>query len=176
MNLFAQDLLAEIRDKANRDYLTNLFNRRYFFQTAKAMCAEDVKACRSLAVAMIDIDHFKRVNDTHGHEAGDEVIKSVADRLERTCGPLGLVARFGGEEFCVLLRHLPATGAPAFFEDFRDQVANSTIRIAGRAIRVTVSIGVALGVDDTLEELLREADTMLYQAKNAGRDQVRVSG
>src|SRR5262249_43276612 len=129
-----------------------------------------------LALLLIDVDHFKRVNDGHGHLIGDEVLRALAAELRQQVRESDVVGRFGGEEFTVLLPGTDATGAESIAERLRASAARLSVAAADARIQVTVSIGVAVlgphGSD--LFELLAAADMALYRAKDAGRDQVRV--
>jgi diguanylate cyclase (GGDEF)-like protein len=132
-----------------------------------------------LSCVMIDIDHFKRVNDSYGHEAGDEVLKSVARRLTENLRTVDVAARYGGEEFAVLLPHTPKQGAAVVAERMRELLHQDTYRFAGHEVVVTASFGISDQTDaeDAGEEaLLRAADEALYEAKKAGRDRVVLAG
>ncbi|MBI4184049.1 MAG: diguanylate cyclase [Proteobacteria bacterium] len=164
---------------ALRDPLTGLLNRRGF----EARLAEEVGRCRRygrpLSLAMLDLDHFKKVNDTYGHPVGDEVLAAVAARL--TAGMRGndIAARYGGEEFIVLLPETTAEAALTVAERLRRRLAETPVATAaGRALPVTVSIGVAAfpGVGEGAEALIAAADRALYAAKEAGRNRVVRAG
>ena len=168
--------LRALQHAAFTDGLTGLRNRFYFFRQAPALFARVAAEGGGLVVAMIDIDFFKRVNDTYGHAAGDAVLRSVAQIAMRTLEKLGLVARFGGEEFCFFSPSLSREAAEAAFEGLRAQVEASVVTFGEREIRVTISIGVALSAADTLDATLGRADAMLYQAKQTGRNRVVIEG
>ena len=162
-----------LRDVALRDGLTGVFNRRQFDE---ALCSELRRASRSglpLSLLLLDVDHFKQFNDTHGHVAGDACLRGVADAIGQGVGrPSDLLARFGGEEFVVLLPDTDAAGAVEVAERMRGLVA---ARDQGDGRRVTVSIGTAtLWADtpSTPEELIATADMALYAAKRDGRNRV----
>ncbi len=169
-NLDAQDAFARLRDIATKDYLTGLYNRRHFFEKASALFSH---AKRPMA-AMMDIDFFKGINDTYGHEAGDAVLKQVAAALAEAMRTDILLARFGGEEFC-LMSNMDHGAAQAFFERLRAVIAGLVIRHGGTEIRTTASFGVAWGPADTLDALLARADEALYRAKAAGRNRVELA-
>ena len=165
-----------LRDVALRDGLTGVFNRRQFDE---ALCSELRRASRSglpLSLLLLDVDHFKQFNDTHGHVAGDACLRGVADAIGQGVGrPSDLLARFGGEEFVVLLPGTDAAGAVEVAERMRGLVA---ARDQGDGRRVTVSIGTAtLWADtpSTPEELIATADMALYAAKRDGRNRVTPS-
>jgi two-component system cell cycle response regulator len=137
-----------------------------------------VMGSKPLSVMMLDIDHFKRINDTHGHQAGDEVLQEIADRLRQNIRPMDVACRPGGEEFLVILPETPGDMAFAAAERVRRAVAAGEFSVLGnsRQVGVTISAGVSslLGPHDTMAELLNRADTALYQAKSAGRNRVQT--
>jgi diguanylate cyclase (GGDEF)-like protein len=170
----ALENIQTIMNYANRDYLTGLYNRRYFFQ-AMGEYVEDVKESgEKFAVAMIDIDHFKKVNDTYGHDIGDKVIITLADILRSSTSPRDVVARFGGEEFCIVLKNINRYSALDILERIRTEVEEYSFAIdKEQYIKFTISIGAVVHNDeDDLEETINEADMCLYKAKNSGRNQV----
>ncbi|MCI0655037.1 MAG: diguanylate cyclase [Methylococcaceae bacterium] len=172
------DLLGQIntiRDAANRDFLTRLYNRRYFFEAGKTLLANARRGNIQLALAVADVDHFKRVNDSHGHDAGDHVLLAVSSTLEQSFRQTDVVARFGGEEFCVLTVDRDTDTPVSVFERARRQVEALTLEWAGKPLRVTCSFGVCIGHRDNLQEMIRVADEALYQAKNNGRNRVVVA-
>jgi diguanylate cyclase (GGDEF)-like protein len=151
---------------ATTDPLTSLANRRSFRDRLEAECARSARAGIPLGLALVDLDHFKRVNDTHGHQAGDAVLRELADRLRRCARREDIVARVGGEEFAWLLPEADLDAAMEAAERLRRRIAGEPFPIVGR---VTASIGVAtLGAGP--DELVRDADRALYRAKDAGRD------
>lgn len=164
--------------ESRTDALTGLFNRRH---TAEALIAETRLAARTerpCAVLLVDVDHFKRVNDTYGHSSGDEVLVAVARRILARARAGDIATRWGGEEFLLLARDVPdqATLA-AICEDVR-QSCRGTIRVGGGVdIPVTVSVGGALSTNfPTPDTLVEAADRALYDAKESGRDRIRVAG
>lgn len=166
------ELMEQLRRTANTDYLTGLLNRRAFYAAAGRLFAEAAAHGQELAVAMLDIDHFKKVNDTHGHDAGDAAIKDLAALLSAHLPAVDAVARFGGEEFCVLARGKDPAAAREMFESVRQAVEASTTRYGDAAFRFTVSIGVCTKPQTTLEDTLTRADALLYEAKNGGRNRI----
>lgn len=171
-NMELLEKIEKIRDASNRDYLTGLYNRRYFFDNSQEFSGEAEKQHQTVSVGMIDIDYFKKINDTFGHDAGDLVLKQVSQIISRHFSQEAVVARFGGEEFCVMLRHLPGQDVLQDFEKVRQRVESSKFRCGDETIRATVSIGVAKQDKHSLDETLKAADAMLYQAKHAGRNWV----
>ncbi|MCE2573194.1 diguanylate cyclase [Motilimonas eburnea] len=165
------ELIAEIQDAANRDYMTKLYNRRYLFNYGSELHARAKQGDISLAVTIMDIDHFKEVNDTYGHEAGDIVLKHFANMLA-TCFPKSLVARLGGEEFCILMQETDNEQASYRLNKFRERLAQSPITAAEDEIWVTASFGVSNFIGDSLDSQINRADKLLYEAKNDGRNRV----
>jgi len=169
-----QGLVDALVDLSSRDALTGLANRRSF---ELALTREIDRVARSGEPALLlvlDIDHFKRVNDTYGHASGDLVICSVGRALQDTVRPMDLVARIGGEEYAILLPNCPAAFGPQVAERIRACVAGARVKtLSGQAIGVTVSIGGAFApqwVRTTPRLWLERADLQLYQAKAEGRD------
>jgi diguanylate cyclase (GGDEF)-like protein len=169
-------LLAH-RDEAARDLerlatldgLTGVLNRRAWMSRAATEMAVSVRYGHPVAVLMIDLDHFKRINDSHGHDAGDRALVFVARALQAAVRPGDLVGRYGGEEFCVLMTHADSTAAHAFdlrLRQYMDAVAAGEL---GFGLAYSAGIAMRSAPDDTLAALLKRADTMLYGAKAQGR-------
>lgn len=166
------DLLA----RANTDDLTGLANRRHFEELARREVERWHEASDRLCVAMVDADHFKRVNDTYGHATGDAALQAVARACRQAVRDIDLVARIGGEEFVVLMPQTDLVGAHAAAERIRASVAALEVRHDGHVVRLTVSVGVAdIHDGDDILAVLERADAALYQAKEAGRDRVVVA-
>ncbi len=167
---------ANSLSQALTDGLTGLYNRRYLTRHLDMLVARAKELGKPLSVAMLDIDHFKQVNDAHGHAAGDEVIKTIAQRAVSNLRNFDTVARYGGEEFCVLMPDTLEADALMVAERLRERVAREPIAIAEAPGRLdaTVSIGVAAlaQTDDDGNALLKRADAALYRAKNSGRNRV----
>jgi diguanylate cyclase (GGDEF)-like protein len=166
----------ELRLLSVRDRFTGLLNRAVFNEQLEREAALARREDTRFAVAMLDIDHFKKFNDTHGHAGGDEALRLVAKTLRDACRSTDVVARYGGEEFALILPGVMSSRATDLLERIRRVVAVAPIRLPNRpaAVTVTVSIGVAIFPDDgeTPAEVLRCADQRLYQAKQQGRDRV----
>jgi diguanylate cyclase (GGDEF)-like protein len=158
---------------ASTDLLTGLANRLTLAREGERRLAPD-RSPRRLAVAVIDIDHFKRINDRHGHETGDLALRHVAQQLRDACRPTDLAARHGGEEFVVLLDAASGDDIVALGERLRAAVEVRPLSLPDDALRMTVSIGVTAAheADRGLDELLRRADRALYAAKRDGRNRV----
>jgi diguanylate cyclase (GGDEF)-like protein/PAS domain S-box-containing protein len=170
----------ELRRLATLDPLTGLFNRRQFFTVAEKEFERCQRYNHTLAALMLDIDHFKRINDTFGHQTGDQVLQTVASIMRDRLRRVDVLGRYGGEEFVMLLPETSRTTAMATANRLCAALAATSMPIEGEdAVSVTVSIGVAALTDCmgvTLEQLLARADQALYEAKNAGRNQVRSWG
>jgi diguanylate cyclase (GGDEF)-like protein len=170
-NIDNLDLIGTLQDLATKDFLTGLPNRRHFFERGGQLFRA---SSGNAAAAMIDIDHFKHINDTYGHDAGDLAIKAVAGAVAQHARAQDLAARFGGEEFVLLAPGLDARAAADSLERLRANI--ETMRIAlpdGRSIALTASIGVCTE-GSSLSEMLSEADRRLYVAKAAGRNRVEA--
>lgn len=164
-----------LADLAFKDPLTGLNNRRGFAEIAQSLLANAQRQDRALALAMLDIDHFKRVNDSHGHDAGDEVLCALARTLRTSVRESDVLGRFGGEEFAILLPGADGEGARGVLEKCRSRVAEAPITLrSGTAVPITVSIGfVTLSPEVwSLQALIKRADMALYDAKGAGRNRV----
>jgi diguanylate cyclase (GGDEF)-like protein len=168
-----------LREQATTDLLTGLANRRTILETLGRELERCRRSATACAILFADLDHFKQVNDTHGHAAGDEVLRQVASTMRLILRPYDLVGRYGGEEFVVVLAGCDAAGARGAAERLRASVAGTAIAVGGALLRVTCSLGIAVGDRDRgwdRERLLNAADAALYRAKRAGRDRIVVAG
>ena len=164
---------ADELDRVSRtDHLTGLHNRRHIEEHLRGLRSASRRHGYPLAVLVVDVDHFKQVNDTVGHAAGDDVLVEVARRLEATVRSEDLVGRWGGEEFIVLAPHTDVTAAAALGERLRAAVGGTPVVGGGRELTVTISVGAAAGDGD--DDLVVQADRHLYAAKAAGRDRVEA--
>ncbi|MDM8524225.1 diguanylate cyclase [Desulfococcaceae bacterium HSG8] len=161
-----------VREAAIKDFLTGLNNRRYFFDEGSKFFMSAARDKQAIACGMIDIDYFKKVNDTYGHEAGDVAICHISSILRSSARETDIVARLGGEEFCILAVNMSAEDAGKIFEDIRGKVEKSPVDIDGQKIKITVSIGVATKPGNSLDGMVGEADRLLYDAKESGRNKV----
>jgi len=162
-----------LADLARRDRLTGLLNRRALDEMLTDALARHERLNEGVAVIVVDIDYFKRVNDTHGHAAGDEVLRLVSGRLSATIREIDRAFRFGGEEFVVVLSNADRAAAEAAAERIRAAVAERPITIGGVDVPVTISAGIATTADSgNAEGLLNAADAALYCAKSTGRNRV----
>ncbi len=167
----------ELQRLASTDSLTGICNRRYFLQRAQVELLRSERYGLSLALLMVDIDRFKRVNDTFGHAMGDEVLKAVVEACRQNLRKVDIFGRLGGEEFAALLPQTGQAGAQTMAERMRQSVADIGIPAHGDPIRVTISLGLAeLRHGESLDELMRRADAALYQAKDEGRNRTCTFG
>lgn len=174
-NIESLNNIAQIQHAANTDYLTELANRRSFFNNAEQRIAEYNKRNIHYCLAVLDIDYFKQVNDSYGHDAGDQVLKVLALYMRKHFGA-GLTARLGGEEFSVLLHGLDTDQLYNKLEDFRRDISVSTLPCGDTQVSITISIGVVFDSREVLSKQMNEADNALYLAKDNGRNQVVISG
>jgi diguanylate cyclase (GGDEF)-like protein/PAS domain S-box-containing protein len=169
------DLIDKLSQQANHDDLTGLANRRFLVQQASLELTRAIRYQYPLSLFMLDIDHFKRVNDHYGHLSGDLVLKQLSQEMKRFLREHDLIGRIGGEEFAVLLPETNLEAATVIAERLRQAVEKLTFKILhDKIIALSISIGVACSteVEQDLEKLWHEADVRLYQAKSAGRNQV----
>jgi diguanylate cyclase (GGDEF)-like protein len=161
-----------VRQLAYRDGLTGVFNRRYFDSRMDDEVARAKRFGGGVSILMIDLDHFKKVNDEFGHMVGDDVLRAVSATFARQLRKVDVVCRYGGEEFAIILPATQGASAVAVGEKLRRAIANTTF--AGVPFPVTISVGIAEfpthGI--TRDDIIRAADSALYNAKEAGRNQV----
>jgi diguanylate cyclase (GGDEF)-like protein len=170
-----REAARKLYEASVRDPLTGLHNRRYVTERLQAELAYATRHRTELAIALLDIDHFKQVNDRYGHEAGDLVLIAVGERIRLTLRTEDVVARYGGEELLILMRGETIQGALMAAERVRTAIAGSPVTVAEHSIAVTVSIGCAAlttAHDRNAAALIAQADDRLYAAKHAGRDRV----
>lgn len=177
MMLVLARLVVVLRARAERDHLTGLFNRRRWEAFMAYEWQRSLRHPPGLCLVMLDVDHFKRINDTLGHAAGDVALRHVAGVLQQTCRSSDIVARIGGEEFAVILPATSLEGALEQAERLREALAASRYDYQGTAHSLTVSLGVSSSPGTaSIEDLTRNADMALYAAKGAGRNCVRTTG
>lgn len=170
-------LLNQLRDEATKDYLTGLLNRKAFFEQARQIWLSAKDNHQSLSLLMIDIDHFKHINDSFGHDVGDKVLIEVAKAFRQDCREEDLVCRYGGEEFVILLENKGEPHALEFASRLKKIVEGISIIEKEEAIRFTISVGLvtAQALDsNSIEQFISHADHALYQAKTHGRNRVEV--
>lgn len=174
-NIESLNNIEQIQKAANTDYLTDLPNRRAFIRDAQANIAEYIKNNTPYALAMLDIDFFKRVNDNYGHDAGDHILKVLSLYMRKHFGN-GLVARLGGEEFAIVLSGLDEDQLYNRLDDFRRAISVAQIAFEQEQINFSVSLGVIFNSDELLAKQMSLADSALYYAKENGRNQVSIVG
>jgi diguanylate cyclase (GGDEF)-like protein len=169
-----QGLIDALADLSNRDPLSGLVNRRSFEMTLEREMDRVARSGEPALLLVLDIDHFKKVNDTHGHAAGDLVIRAVADAINQAVRPMDTVARIGGEEFAVVLPNCPSSFGPTVAERIRSTVAAVQVQVSPAVrLQVTVSLGGAFApqwVRSSPLLWMERADRQLYRAKAEGRD------
>lgn len=173
-----QDVISYAKTLANTDFLSGLYNRRYFFEQGnnilKTVALKSSDEEPNLTVVIMDIDFFKKINDKYGHDVGDEVIKNFASLLAKHF-PDDLVARIGGEEFAVISKSTQYLTSFDKINAFRLAVANQAIEIKENLLRYTCSIGVTNSIGRDLGKMVVHADKHLYKAKHSGRNQISSS-
>ena len=171
-NLDMLDHLEQTREAADIDFLTGVYNRRFLYNSGAKMVANAKRSDVNVVVAVIDIDFFKSVNDRFGHDVGDQVLRSVGALLQNRFREGDVVARVGGEEFCVVAVNMEPEVAFRMFESLRESVAEIAVALADTEVKITTSIGVSKRTRGDLSEMVKHADGLLYEAKQAGRDRV----
>lgn len=165
----------ELRQQAITDSLTGMVNHEQVFSELARVLSAAQRQHIPLCVVMADLDFFKKVNDSYGHQAGDVVLKETAERIKSSLRDFDLVGRYGGEEFMILLVNTTLDTASLIAERIRRKIGGKAINVPDLEIKVTISMGIAAaGEADTVESLVERADKALYNAKHAGRNQVSV--
>ena len=177
----ARQLKAKYENLSLRDEMTGLYNRRYFFPTSEKILARASRNRETVCLALLDLDHFKTINDQYGHSCGDLVLREIARLLQISVRQSDILARFGGEEFILLMPESDWKSGRQLAERIRQSVQSLPVIFQGKTIKVTTSIGISSwqpGNNDApqLEVMIREADAALYRAKRNGRNQVAVNG
>ncbi len=169
--LEAQEQIELLSKFANNDFLTGLYNRRYFFEHIDNFLHNN----NQYAIAMLDIDHFKNINDQYGHDAGDMVLKKLSTTLKNNTKGSDIVARFGGEEFCIALANVDEKTAIGFFVKLKNIISKEKVVFENNSINYTVSIGLIMSnKKENIEKLIQKADNALYEAKNNGRNRIEI--
>jgi diguanylate cyclase (GGDEF)-like protein len=169
--------LSTVKKEAIYDTLTNLFNRRHFEERLSAETQKAFEGNSNLSIIMVDIDHFKRVNDTFGHAGGDKVLREIASLLKNSVRVYDTVARYGGEEFVLLLPGAPLDPTAMVAERIRRSVENTPFEIGQTQVHLTISLGISnfpIHRARSKEELVKMADLALYDAKRGGRNRVCI--
>ena len=184
--LYNAFLFAQVEDEKTRleklaitDYLTGIYNVRYFYHRIIEEFSRSERYALPISCLMLDIDYFKKINDTHGHKVGDMVLKEFAHQLKRYSRKSDVLSRYGGEEFIIMLPQTPVQGAVAEAERIRNAIKSHKFKSLGNQAGVTVSIGISSSPNPkikTHDDLISSADDALYEAKNSGRNRVVVLG
>lgn len=161
-----------LRNLIVKDSLTDLYNRRYCNQNLKNLSEQYIKTGEPYTLAIADIDFFKKVNDTYGHTAGDEVLVSVAQIMKKSMAGKGFAARWGGEEFLLVYTGCDMETTLTYLEMLVEAIREMCVEYGDKVIKITISIGVATGNGDSVDKVLCTADNRLYHAKKEGRDRV----
>lgn len=166
-------LMERLHGLAIMDDLTGIYNRRHFIEVARRELERAIRYDKNLSLLLLDLDHFKRINDTYGHAAGDAVLFHVACVCRESIRSIDIAGRYGGEELVILLPETAAGDAFTMAERIRERIEALSIDVCGKRLSVSTSIGVAsrAGMGNiSLEELLQAADRAMYRAKNEGRN------
>ena len=170
----AEDKQNQLRIEASTDALTGLYNHEHILSTLRSTLEDDALAGKPTSVMMADLDHFKEINDTHGHPVGDKVLMEVSQRLGTAVRNFDCLGRYGGEEFLIVLKNTSLSTALSVAERVREHISAGPVSLHGIMVDVTVSIGVAVvQPGDEADNLVSRADEALYEAKSAGRNCVR---
>ncbi len=168
-----QDDIFTLNNIVNTDFLTKIYNRKYFFEEGHRYYRSAKVQNKDFTVGMLDIDNFKSVNDTYGHDVGDLAIQSIANTLRAKTKGDDIVARFGGEEFIVLLKDIPFDASKKIFDSIRKDIEENKIYMDDeKYIQITVSVGITNNYENSLDDMIKTADNRLYTAKENGKNQV----
>lgn len=173
-NIEAMEHLRTIQEAVHRDHLTGLFNRRYFYEKGDTSLSLSNTNNIPTSLAIVGIDGFKKINDEYGHESGDSILKETATLVQQVFERF-IFARMSGAEFAVLLTGLDIHKAGTLMENFRELIEDHIFMLDNTSISITVSVGVALNLNNTLDQLMSEAGRQLYNAKQSGRNQTCLS-
>lgn len=174
-NIEMLEYIETIERTSNIDDLTGISNRRYFFQLGEKLINNARRGNIQLTVALIDVDRLKAINNTHGYEAGDQVLVEIAQLLIRNFRSADIVARLGGEQFCIAATNMKPTSTETVFERIRRQVESKKIHYDGQLLPVTVTVGVSSQLEDNIGDMLKAAEMMLHKAKKNGRNCVEIN-
>ncbi|BFU77600.1 diguanylate cyclase [Arcobacter sp. 15-2] len=164
-NLEVIELFQDTQDKAKKDYLTGLFNRNYLFDAGEEIYQRAKSRKELLAVILLDINKFKIINDSYGHDVGDAAIKAVGDFLIKYINKDSLIARMGADEFCILFKNRPYAEIYQTFQEIQEVIEKSTFQLVDMTLQLTVSVGATIAFEDNLEEMIASSADALFQAK-----------
>ncbi|OYZ62310.1 MAG: hypothetical protein B7Y17_04355 [Sulfuricurvum sp. 24-42-5] len=171
-----KSLRIALEKAATHDFLTQLYNRNFFFTQIHHITADAIRQKKPYGILMIDVDHFKRINDTYGHHAGDTAIIHLASILKTTARTSDYCIRWGGEEFLILIPHVSTKELAQFAERLRTVVEKSPVCVVDEKLtfQITISIGGVVGLSENSQTMISQADGLLYDAKNSGRNCVKI--
>jgi len=172
-NIEVLELFDEIKNKANKDYLTGLYNRRYLFDIGNKLYEECKTYNKVFSIAIIDIDNFKKINDTYGHDIGDIALKEVSKVLNNNITSNALISRLGGEEFCICFYNRTEKEILDLLEYIRNDFENNIIKIGKIELKYTISVGCSFDFGKNIDFMIQDADKYLYFAKKDGRNRIR---
>lgn len=164
-NLEVIELFQDTQDKAKKDYLTGLFNRNYLFDAGEEIYQRAKSRKELLAVILLDINKFKIINDSYGHDVGDAAIKAVGNFLIKYINKDSLIARMGADEFCILFKNRPYAEIYQTFQEIQEVIEQSTFQLVDTTLQLTVSVGATIAFQDNLEEMIASSSDALFQAK-----------
>lgn len=173
-NLEMQYFIKLAEESAVKDFLTGLYNRKYLYETGRKLYENALRDSLSMIVVMLDIDHFKKINDRYGHEAGDVALQRLGQLFIKNFRKSDVLTRYGGEEFCVLLMNTDLKSAVSVMEKIRKMVEEMVIELNEISFRMSISIGINEDRSNSFDNMIALADKKLYQAKNEGRNRVIV--
>jgi len=174
LNIKVVEYFETLREVALIDHLTQIHNRRYLYESGEMLFNNAIRNGNYLSVAMIDIDDFKIINDTYGHEAGDIVIKSIAQILKRSIRKSDIVVRYGGEEFCIVGNNMDPKEVISLFDKLRKKIEEYEFVYEGKKFKVTSSFGLCIEKKKSLTDMINNADNNLYKAKELGKNKVHI--
>jgi len=179
-NLLSNNIKLEAQKRemllkeANYDELTGLYNKKKFFEHARVIFENAERGNIDFALAMIDLDDFKLVNDQYGHMAGDHILKKTAQLIKNNIRKTDLAARFGGEEFCLVLTGVNKKAAYQKIEEIRKKIAEHNFIYQEEIINLTVSAGISLEIKDSIKSMIIKADKLLYKSKKEGKNRTTI--
>ena len=174
-NIEIIELFDEIKNKANKDHLTGLYNRRYLFNIGNEIYNDCKTKNKVFAIAIIDIDNFKRINDIYGHDIGDVALKEVSVILNKNISSNGLISRLGGEEFCICFYNRNEDEIKELLEYIRKDFEKNVVEIKDIQLKYTISIGCSFDFGLNMDAMIKNADEYLYEAKKDGRNIIKIN-
>jgi diguanylate cyclase (GGDEF)-like protein len=168
------EFMSNLQSAATQDFLTGLHNRRFLSEIGNNYTARAIREDLPISIALIDIDYFKNINDTYGHSAGDEILIQIGELLNERCRRSDVLARFGGEEFCIIANNLEAQNSFALFDNLRAMIEDHTFTVKDLSVKITASFGVTYDIKKDFNAMIEDADRALYKAKNNGRNRVEI--